>query len=298
MVIMYNDFEKIPNSAETSGERYLPPEQDFEKAFAEGVPEFAGVQFGVKKDESNEYYGDLTDEEVEQVAPEEAQPEQVQPEQAAPANGGPENTQLTNTGPEGANYDKNLTDASAIIGYGFDAVARQNGVEAVAEKIKYFDESSSNNPVGDLYKEMDIDTPEEMKQISDESRATKDKREELIKENNMPEVKERNDENARQAIRDMKDVITEVENANPKYEELRQGALKAGKGEFDYAVEDQKTQGLTEAFSVLSEQKERSNEEETPPEAPPEIPPDGQERIYAIDDQENIELINQKRFNQ
>ncbi len=283
---MENDFEKLPNKAETSGEQYLPPEQDFAKAFAEeGVPEFSG--FGVKKDESNEYYGDLTSEELEQVAP------TNQAEQANLGQMSPEQIPAEKTSPEGSRYDQALTDASAIVGYGFDAVARQNGVEDVVEKIKHFDETSSNNPIVDLHAEMGIDTPEEVKKINEESLATKDKREELIQENNMPEVKEKNEDNARQAIRDMKRVITEVEKVGPQYEDLRQDALKAGEGEFDYVVRGSKTQGLTEMFAGLSDQKERSNEAQSiPTEASPDqVPPDVINYQEVIDNQEKEERL-------
>ncbi len=255
---MDNDFEKYPNKAETNGERYLPPEQDFEKIFAEeGIPEFSG--FGVKKDESNEYYGDLTSEELEQIAPTD-QVEQIAPtdqvEQTELGQASPEQTPITeNIGPEGSQYDQALADASAITGYGFDAVARQNGVEDVVEKIKYFDETNSNNPIKDLHAEMGIDTPEEIEKIREDSYATKDKVEELIQENNMPEVKERNEDNARQAIRDTKEVITEVEKVGPQYEDLRQNALRAREGEFDHIVRDKETQGLTEMFAGLSDQE-------------------------------------------
>ena len=56
-----NNIEKFPGSNPETKEREIPPEQDFAKAFSDGVPEYAGEQFGVAH-EGNEYYGEAEDE--------------------------------------------------------------------------------------------------------------------------------------------------------------------------------------------------------------------------------------------
>jgi len=71
-------------------------------------------------------------------------------------------------------------------------------------------------------------------------------------------VQNRSYEGAFQALNDMKELIGEVEGADPRYEELREGARKAGKGYFEYAVSSYGTQGLTELFSALATQKEKT----------------------------------------
>lgn len=68
------EFEKFPGSrVEKTGERVVPEEQDFAKAFETGVPEFAGNDFGGKVSEKNfgtaspenMYYGEAKGDDAE-----------------------------------------------------------------------------------------------------------------------------------------------------------------------------------------------------------------------------------------
>ena len=59
-MVDYNP-EIDPGRIETKAERSIPSEQDFEKNYAEnGIPPFAGEQFGVARKE-NEFYGESKD---------------------------------------------------------------------------------------------------------------------------------------------------------------------------------------------------------------------------------------------
>lgn len=222
---MYNnDFEKAPGSAETQGERSVPPEQDFAESFAKGVPEFAGEQFGVANEE-NQFYGETTDE--EESASEESD-------------------------------DKNegLTDAAAVVNYGLDVIAREKGVEQVVQGIKTFDASGSENPLRDLYTHLGLKNLDDFKDARDEAAATRRIRNTFRDEYSMPRTQRRSREGALKAIADMKELISEVEGADPRYSELRNAAKSAEKGYFEYAVKDYGTRGLTELFATLSKQKE------------------------------------------
>ncbi|MBR2855552.1 hypothetical protein IKE99_01250 [Candidatus Saccharibacteria bacterium] len=145
-----NDFEKYPSgNAEVAGNS-VPPEQDFDKSFETGVPEFAGNQFGTAN-ESNRFYG----------------------------------------------------------------------------------ETVSN----------------------DESAATRNIRDQFRTQYSMPKTEKRSRESFIKALADMKELISEVEGADPRYANLRQAARASEKGYFEYAVKDYGLRGLTDLFSVLSRQK-------------------------------------------
>ena len=60
----------------------------------------------------------------------------------------------------------------------------------------------------------------------------------------------------------MKELIAEVEGADPRYEALREGARSAGKGYFEFAVSEYGVRGLTELFAVLGRQREKDEEVE------------------------------------
>ena len=64
------------------------------------------------------------------------------------------------------------------------------------------------------------------------------------------------------SIEDMKELIAEVEGADPRYEALREGARSAGKGYFEFAVSEYGVRGLTELFAVLGRQREKDEEVE------------------------------------
>ena len=225
-----NDFEKFPgNKIGNAGERAVVPEQDFAKSFEAGVPEFAGdvseKNFGTANPE-NLYYGEAEDDESE-------------------------------TGEE---YDAGIADAAALINYGLNAAAREIGVEAVVQKIKGFDASGREDPIKDLFEYLGVNTPEEHKEMVKENEAAVKDEQEFRGGVNAPSAR-RSVEGAFKALDDMKELIREVEGADPRYEELREGARAAGKGYFEYAVKDYGVQGLTELFGVLAQQREKVEKE-------------------------------------
>jgi len=220
------DFEKFPgDGVEDTGERAVSPDQDFAKSFETGVPEFKGDRFGTANPE-NLYYGEAKDD----IS-------------------------------EGEKYDAGIADAAALINYGLDAAAREMGVETVVQKIKSFDTSGRENPIGDLFTTLGVDTPEEVRKIRDEDIATSAKEQEFREGVNAPVIN-RSSEGVFKAIDDMKELIAEVEGADPRYEELRQGARAAGKGFFEYAVSELGTRGLTELFEALAQQREKGKTED------------------------------------
>ena len=223
-----NSFEKAPGSIETKAERIIPASQDFAKSMAEGVPEFAGNQFGIAKEE-NKYYGETVDESNDS---------------------------------ELSDYNEGLSDAASLVNYGLDAVAREKGVETVVQGIKNFDATGSENPLRDLYIHLGIDTTKELDDTSDESLATKTAREHFRNEYNMPRSQRKSREGVVKAIQDMKELISEVEGADPRYEELRSAARAYGKGYFEYAVKDFGLRGLTDLFGTLAKQHEEKQQPE------------------------------------
>ena len=223
-----NSLEKFPGSSvEKSGERVLSESEDFSKAFSEGVPEFAGNKFGIANNE-NKYYG----EKVEDI----------------------ENDDEQNEG---------VDNASAIINYGLNAAARELGVELVVQRIKGFDAAGSENPINSLFESLGVDTIEEKKDVEEEASAAAVDEDRFRSETSMPNNKNKSKEGALLAIQDMKELISEVEGADPRYEELREGARAAGKGYFEYAVQNYGVRGLTELFKELKNQREKKKEEET-----------------------------------
>lgn len=130
-------------------------------------------------------------------------------------------------------FNEGIANAEELIKYGLDAAARELGVETVVQKLKGFDFGGRENPIGDFYEYLGMEAPRQ--QVSGSV------------------------EGASKAVADMKELISEVEGADPRYEELRAGARGAGKGYFEYAVSQFGTQGLTELFGVLTEQRERKD---------------------------------------
>ena len=227
-----NSIEKLPGaSPEISAERELPPEQDFAKNFESGVPPFAGENFGTAH-EGNDYYGESVD-----------------------------NSESEADEPE-SDYNEGVASAASLINYGLDGVAREKGVEAVVQGIKSFDATGSENPLRDLYDHLGIDTKEGFKDVREESMASKAQRMRFRDEYNMPKTEKRSREGMLKAIADMKELIAEVESADPRYEELRTAAKAYGKGYFEYAVKNYGLRGLTELFSVLADQKEKKEKQE------------------------------------
>lgn len=223
---MYDkSFEGFPGEHhEAESKREIPPEEDFEKSFEEGVPPFGGERLGSAYQDNN-FYGETIEE-----------------------NG-------TET-----DYNNSIADAASIINYGLDAIARQKGpggVEEVVQGIKSFNVAGSDNPIRDLYNHLGINTKEDFKDAQEESAATRYLKDQFRKEYSAPKTDRKSLEGAIKAIEDMKELITEVEGADPRYEEIRMGARAYGKGYFEYAIKDYGVQGLTELFTVLTNQKKK-----------------------------------------
>ncbi|MBR3256291.1 hypothetical protein IKG10_01320 [Candidatus Saccharibacteria bacterium] len=218
-----NSYEIDPSKKNIENkEREIPPEQDFTKAYENDIPEFAGDIFGTANTE-NDYYGESKDGE----------------------------------GIENQNeYNDGIANAAALINYGLNAAAREYGIELVVQKIKTFDSANSKNPIADLYKYLGIDTKEEWSDLKNESDSAKPSELSFKEQLNMPKTDKKSIESAFVAIKDMKELIAEVEGADPRYASLREGARAAGLGYFEYAVKDYGVRGLTELFEVLAAQKE------------------------------------------
>ncbi len=183
--------------------------------------------------------------------------------------------------------NEGIADAAALINYGLDAAARKYGVEMVVQGIKTFDAAGSSDPVKALYRHLGIDTAEEVKEVRDENAANQPATAEFRDEIGIAGAPNRSNEGALQAVADMKELIAEVEGADPRYEDLRQGAKAAGKGYFEYAVESFGRQGLVELFGVLKEQRKQKDSEDTV-EKPEDEPADTPETAES-DSEENPE---------
>lgn len=172
--------------------------------------------------------------------------------------------------------DENISDASAIINYGINAAAKQIGVERTIEIINNFDPSGFEDPIRQLYKELGIDTKEELKDLSEQKEAAQ-KDEDLFRENdvNAPATINKSAEGARKAIDDVKNLVLEVKNS-PDYAELRREAQAMGKAPFEYAVDKFAVRDLTVLFAELgkikaeAQQKQNTVPEETKEETPTE----------------------------
>ena len=222
-----NNFEKFPGGGNI--ERAVPEEQDFGVAMngvGAAVPEFTGEQFGIAN-MGNEYYGEGGDSIEEQ----------------------------------NAERNEGIADAAALINYGLNAAARNMGVELLVQKIKSFDASGMDDPIKGFYEYLGIDNSEERKDLREENMAARSSEAEFREGVNAPS-REKSVEGAFAAIEDMKELIAEVEGADPRYEALREGARSAGKGYFEFAVSEYGVRGLTELFAVLGRQREKDEEAE------------------------------------
>lgn len=219
-----DNFEKFPGEGKI--ERAVPREQDFSAAMngvGAEVPEFTGEQFGTAN-AGNEYYGEGGDNMEEQ------------------------------------NEERNagIADAAALINYGLNAVARDRGVGYVIGVIKGFDPDGSEDPMMDLFISLGIDTQAEVQEVDEENEAAKLKEEVAFRKGINAPLQERSVDGARAAIKAIKELITEVEGADPRFGRLRTEATAADKDIFDYAVEKAEkekkngTRGLTELFDALA----------------------------------------------
>lgn len=165
-------------------------------------------------------------------------------------------------------FNEGVADASAIINYGINAAAREVGVEKTVQAIKNFNiNSCPENPIKGLFDALGIDTPAEFKDFHEEQTASRISENAFRNSDNHPATMNRSMAGAIEAIRDMKELIAEVETADPAYNELRQNAHTFGKGIFEYAVFGLKAPGLVELFQSLeqmrSKKEEKAEEEKT-----------------------------------
>jgi len=153
-------------------------------------------------------------------------------------------------------FDNNgLSDAASIINYGLNAAAREYGVETVVQKIKSFDPTGSENPIRDFFLYLGVDTPSEVNDVRIEREAARFKEADFYDNSPAaPLTKKRSPEGAFKAIKDMKELILEVEGADPRYAQLREEAKAAGKGYFEHAVGSKVNRGLTDLFDALAAQ--------------------------------------------
>ena len=218
---MYDNGFEVDPWVKKSEEQILPPDQNFEDSFKNGVPSFSGFGSGEKNSESD----DAATEYNEGLADASA---------------------IINYGIDAAVREEGENDAAAI--------------QKVTNVLRDFDASNSENPIRDLFRSLGVETREEMSEVRDEADASAPAELELRTQYSMPKTDERSREGAIAAIKSMKELIAEVEGASPIYEDLRQGARAAGMGVFEYAVKNSDTRSLTELFKVLAEQRENIRE--------------------------------------
>lgn len=281
-----NNFEKFPgDKVEISAER--TEQVDAWKSAMAGAPEFGGEGIGTFEEPKNanngigiaspempssseavdqkfgianpgnNYYGEARSSGINQETSgmgvsgiNEAQSTKVSNDALNPV----AETSVMQSG-SGEERNDGIADAAALINYGLNAAAMQVGVETVVQKIKNFDASGREDPIGDLFDYLGVSMPEDRK---NSAKASADKVQVFRDNVNAPST-QKSTEGAFKALDDMKELISEVEGADPRYKELRQGAKTMGKGYFDYAVMNYGTRGLTELFDELAKQRENAN---------------------------------------
>lgn len=252
-----NNFEKFPSGGET--EQAVPIGQDFEKAMDSGVPEFVGNEFGIKTGNES----------------------------------GDTETVNAGEGENGHEYDAGIADASKILNGYMDAAAKKFGVGSVIQTIENIDVSGSEDPMGDCLKRLGVDTPEERKELREESVAIKLNEAEFRNGINAPPQK-RSIEDARVAIEVMKELISEVKGADPAYERMRIEAGAAKKDVFVYIAEEYAGGSLSKMFYVLGDLKNKSEEKDNAAfdgaEEDAEKEPDNKED--DIDDKTDMQTLN------
>ena len=215
-----NSFEVDP-WVKKSEEQILPPDQNFEESFKNGVPSFSGFGSGEKNSESDDAATEYNEGLADAIA-------------------------IINYGIDAAVREEGENDAAAI--------------QKVINVLRDFDVSNSENPIRDLFRSLGVESREEMSEVRDEADASAPAELELRTQYSMPKTDEKSREGAIAAIESMKELIAEVEGASPIYDDLRQGARAAGMGVFEYAVKKSDTRSLTELFKVLAEQRENTRE--------------------------------------
>lgn len=166
-------------------------------------------------------------------------------------------TPPTNEANDDNEYDPSLSDAAALVSYGLDAAAMRIGVEATIQRIKSFDASNSTDPIKDLYDYLGIGENPTREEVRDTAAAMKDDTDAMREEIGAPARAPKTAAAAFKAIEDMKELITEVEGADPVYASLRESAESSGKGYFEYAVGASEGRSLSDLLLALREQKDR-----------------------------------------
>ena len=165
-------------------------------------------------------------------------------------------TPPTNEADNNDEYDPSLSDAAALVSYGLDAAAMRIGVEATIQRIKSFDASNSTDPIKDLYDYLGIGENPTREEVRDTATAMKNDTDAMREEIGASAHTPKTTAAAHKAIEDMKDLIAEVEGADPAYASLRQGAESAGKGYFEYAVGASEGRSLSDLLLALKDQKD------------------------------------------
>ena len=166
-----------------------------------------------------------------------------------------ENPATTSEAPE---RDDNIANASAIIYniQGLNAAASEKGVEETVQAVNNYVFNGTEDPVKQIFGDLGIDTGAEMKDVIEESRASKPQENAFRDNINAPASMEKSKEGALNAIKEFKELVAEVE-TSPAYANLRAEALRANKGIFEYAVSKYGTRDLTVLFNALNELKEK-----------------------------------------
>lgn len=168
---------------------------------------------------------------------------------------------------DGEQRDENIAEAEAILFQGpINAAAKEKGIEPVVQSIKNFVYDGNGDPIKQLLTDASIDTPKEITDMAEESRAIKQAETTFRTENiNAPTFTKKSEMGALSAIKEFKELIAEVE-TSPDYANLRESALRNGKTVWEEAVREYNVRDLTTLFDSLSKQKS------TPAEDAPQKP--------------------------
>lgn len=158
-------------------------------------------------------------------------------------------------------YNQDIADGAAILNYGLNGAAAQLGVDVVINGIKSFDVSNSERPIHDLLNSLGIDTKPEFKELHENQVATNDNKNAFYHSDNAPQTMNRSDAGARQAIRDMQELISAVEKDDKDYSDLRDAAKANNKTVFEQAVSNCKVQDLASLFGVLADIKREKSQQ-------------------------------------
>lgn len=257
---MENDnLERIPGSVSPEQERAIAAEQDFAKSFESGVPPFTGQfggeasgdvsekQYGIANPD-NDYYGEASQQNANTST---ASTEEINA-----------SADVASAEPD-SEYVSGVAAAAALVNYGIGAASEAAGsMESLFQKLKGFDASGREDPIGDFYKYLGVDTPAEAASLQEENAAAASAESAFRDGVNAPSLN-KSTEGAIKAISDMRELIAGVEGADPRFAEVRAAASAAGMGCFDYiakvALGGEKN--LMGVLNYLSQQRESADQE-------------------------------------